>query len=68
MSQESFEEFRQAVLSDIVLQQQLRVLSDFQAFTRLAVQLGRERGILFTVEDVEAARQLSQRAWIERWL
>ena len=37
-------------------------------FTLLAVQLGRERGIVFTIKDVEVARQASQRAWIERWL
>lgn len=68
MSQESFEEFRRAVLPDLALQEKLRAVSDFQSFTLVAVQLGKERGIVFTAEDVEAARQASQRAWIERWL
>ena len=68
MSQESFEQFRRLVLQDVALQEKLRVASDFQIFTPLAVQLGKETGFDFAAEDVEAARQASQRAWIERWL
>ena len=68
MSQESYEAFRRVVLQDAALQEKLRAASDFQVFTPLAVQLGRERGFDFAAVDVEAARQASQRAWIERWL
>ena len=68
MSQESFEQFCRLVLQDVSLQEKLRAASDFQSFTPLAVQLGGERGFDFTAADVEAARNASQRAWLERWL
>ena len=68
MSQESFEQFRKLVLQDVSLQEKLRASSDFQVFTPLVVQLGQERGFDFAAEEVEAARQAAQRAWIERWL
>ena len=68
MSRDSFEQFRQLVLQDLSLQEKLRSASDFQTFTLLAVQLGRERGFDFAAAEVEAERQASQRAWLERWL
>lgn len=68
MSQQSFEELRRVVLADVALQQRLQREYDFQAFARLVVELGRERGFVLTSEDVEAARRSSHRAWLERWL
>ncbi|MEA2174311.1 MAG: hypothetical protein QOD00_1903 [Blastocatellia bacterium] len=68
MSQENFEQFRQAVLRDPALQRQLRAISDREQFIALTQQLGAERGFSFTTEDVAEALRANQRAWIERWL
>lgn len=68
MSSASFEQFRQLVLSDPGLQQQLRATPDLYAFLDLTVQLGVERGYDFSVEEVQAALQASRRAWLERWV
>lgn len=64
----SFEEFRQLVLSDPALQQQLRATPNLPAFLDLTVQLGTELGYTFAVEEVRAALQASRRAWLERWV
>lgn len=68
MSQESFEQFRQLVLREPALQQQLKATSDREQFIALTQRLGAERGYDFTVEDVRQALQASHRAWLERWL
>ncbi len=68
MSLDSFEQFRTFVLRDPSLQAQLRETPDRDAFIRLTVQLGNERGYTFTAADVEAALRTSQRVWIERWI
>jgi predicted ribosomally synthesized peptide with nif11-like leader len=68
MSQENFEQFRQLVLQDKALQEQLRGTSDRDRLISLARQLGAERGYSFTTADVLAALQANQREWIERWL
>lgn len=68
MSRESFEQFRQLVLQDNVLQERLRETVDRETFITLVVRLGEERGYGFTVEDVEAAMRASQQAWLLRWI
>ncbi|HEV7860429.1 MAG TPA: Nif11-like leader peptide family natural product precursor [Pyrinomonadaceae bacterium] len=68
MSQENFEQFKQLVLQDTALQQQLRSISDRDQMVALTQRLGAERGYSFTTEDVWAALHASQREWIERWL
>ena len=68
MSAASFEQFRQLVLADPALQQQLRATASLPAFLALTVQLGVERGYDVTVEDVQAALNASRRAWLERWV
>jgi predicted ribosomally synthesized peptide with nif11-like leader len=68
MSQENFEQFRQLVLQDTALQQQLRGTSDRDQMIALTQQLGAERGYSFMTEDVLEALRASQREWIERWL
>jgi Aspartyl/Asparaginyl beta-hydroxylase len=62
------ERFRQAVFTDLKLQQELRVTWDPESFARLVVSLGRARGYRFTLSDVEHAYLSAKRAWIERWV
>ena len=68
MSQEDFERFRDLVLENTELQAQLREVENREAFMRLVVQLGQDRGYSFGVEQVASAMQASRRAWIERGL
>lgn len=68
MSLESFEQFRNLVLQDVALQEQLRATTDHRSFVDLVVRVGGERGCHFTPEDVEAAMRASRQLWIERWI
>lgn len=68
MSRESFEQFREMVLRDTVLQERLRETPDRETFITLALRLGEERGYSFTAHDVEAAIRASQQAWLLRWV
>jgi predicted ribosomally synthesized peptide with nif11-like leader len=68
MSLENFEQFRQLVLRDKALQQQLRGATERDGLVALAQQLGAERGYSFTSEDVLEALRARQREWIERWM
>lgn len=68
MSTSSFEQFRQLVLDDPALQQQLRAEYGLHAFLELVVRLGAEHGYEFSAEEVHAALQASRRTWLERWI
>ena len=63
-----FEDFRQHVLNDPALLDQLRAAASLQDFFDLAVGLGAERGYQFSADEVQAALQASRRAWLERWV
>jgi aspartyl/asparaginyl beta-hydroxylase len=63
-----FGRFRQAVLSDLNLQQRLRATSDRESFIRLVVAVGREGGYRFSTMDVDEALQAAHRAWSMRWI
>ena len=60
--------FRELVMTDLALQDQLWAASEREVFVTLAVALGESRGCVFTAEDVRQALQEGRRAWIERWL
>jgi predicted ribosomally synthesized peptide with nif11-like leader len=62
------EAFRQAVLGDPALLDELRAAPDLFAFLERMVRLGAERGYCFTTDDVRLALSRSRRAWLERWL
>jgi predicted ribosomally synthesized peptide with nif11-like leader len=68
MSQQDLDRFRNLVLRDHALQEQLREPGDGDDFLALVLQLGQARGFDFTEGDVTAAMQASRRAWIERWV
>lgn len=61
------ERFCRAVLADRALQERLRRETDPAAFVALVLALGRERGEIFTDEDVRALMQANRRAQQARW-
>ena len=68
MSQENFDRFRNLVLEDVTLQDQLKDITDYQLFADTVVNIGNERGYRFTKLEVESAVNASRRAWFERWI
>jgi hypothetical protein len=68
MSQENFERFREIVLRDLSLQEQLREISERSVFIRKVVELSAQYGYEITPEDVDEAMRRSRRAWLERWI
>ena len=68
MSQESFEQFRQAVFRDAALQRRLRETKDKDSLYSLTLQLGAERGHTFDAGDLENALREGWLAWLNRWI
>ncbi len=68
MAEENLEQFRQLVLRDSAVQQQLRATPDRTAFIELMVSLGRESGYGFTAQEVDEALHASRREWLEHLL
>ena len=68
MSQAGMERFIELVLRNNLLRDKLLGISDYTVFLSSAVQLGEELGCSVTEEDVRAAMQVNQRAWIERFV
>ncbi|MGA8213801.1 MAG: Nif11-like leader peptide family natural product precursor [Candidatus Sulfotelmatobacter sp.] len=68
MPQQNLERFRELVLQDPALQEQLKAPGDRDSFVALVLQLGQARGFDFTVHDVTAALQANRRVWMERWI
>jgi hypothetical protein len=64
---QNFANFGEMVLADRELHDRLRAAGG-EAFVALVVQLGMERGCVFTPTVVEAVLGEQQRAWLERWL
>jgi hypothetical protein len=65
---QGFPEFRLLVLSDLALQEELRAIPDSPALFARVLELGRRRGYDFSEQDLQAAANANQRAWLERWL
>jgi hypothetical protein len=63
-----FDEFRQLVLSDRALQQDLLQAVDERSLFDKVLARGRERGYAFSEQDLEAAVRINRRGWLERWL
>jgi len=66
MSLENFERFRELVLRDLSLQEQLREIAERRVFIQQVVELSAKHGFEITPEDVEEAMRRNRRAWIER--
>jgi hypothetical protein len=65
---QNLERFRQLVLADCGLREQLQQTSDLDGFVALAVRLGAERDCVFTDQEVRAALRECRRAWLEKWI
>ena len=68
LPRQNLERFRELVLRDPALQEQLREPAETEGFVALVLQLGRARGFTFTADDVTAAMQAGRRVWMERWI
>lgn len=68
LTQQNFEQFYRLVLEEISLQKELRDISDKEDFFARVIELGKENGFDFTVENIREKNQQNQRAWIERWI
>ena len=63
-----FLRFRSLVLSDPVLQAELRDIPDLKTLYRRVLELGRELGYSVSEQDLEEVANTNRRAWLERWL
>jgi hypothetical protein len=68
MSVEDFDRFRELVINDPALRDELRGIEDRATLRQRAITLGRLRGLDFSEADLGSAAQTMQKAWIERWL
>jgi hypothetical protein len=66
-SASNFASFRELVLTDPQLQQQLRECES-EHFVTKVVELGAALGYEFSPPDVHAAMNDARRVWLERWL
>lgn len=66
--QQPLARFRELVLADPRLHDQLRATPTEAEFLALIVRLGAERGCELSVPVVQAAIREQRRAWLERWL
>lgn len=65
---QNLERFGELVLADRSLREKLRATRDLETFAALAVELGAERGYVFTADAVRSAVNERRRAWLERWI
>jgi hypothetical protein len=63
-----FEQFREFVLREPLVQARLRQTNDRRSFFQLVTRVGRERGYRFNQEDVEDALNSARKAWLQRWV
>ncbi len=68
MQADGFDRFRQLVLDDAALQEDLRQAVTQESLFEKVLALGRERGFRFSEQDLEDAVRANRRAWLERWL
>ena len=66
MPENTLEDFRQIVLADERLQEQLRDLTDRNDFIERLIAMGRERGFEFTFPEVEDALRMARSTAIDR--
>jgi predicted ribosomally synthesized peptide with nif11-like leader len=68
MSVENFDRFRELVVDDPALRDELRSIRDRAALREKAIALGQSRGFDFSQADVESVAQTMLQTWMERWL
>ena len=68
MSSAGWAGFRQAVLMDPALQQDLLVAPEPERFRVLVVERARGLGWDVSPDDVDEALRAGRRTWVERWI
>ncbi|HEY3914562.1 MAG TPA: Nif11-like leader peptide family natural product precursor [Verrucomicrobiae bacterium] len=68
IASQNLERFRQVVLEDPELFQQLRQTADVESFVALAVRLGAARDCVFTEQEARDALRECRRARLEKWI
>jgi len=63
-----FEQFREFVLREPLIQTRLKQTDDRRSFVQLVARVGRESGFEFNHKDVEDALQDARKAWLQRWV
>ncbi len=66
-AQAPFDRLYHLVLQDVLLQEELREITDGATFVRQVVALGETHGYRFSAADVSVAMQTQRRAWNARW-
>jgi hypothetical protein len=66
--QQHFERFRELVLADPGLHDQLRATPNEAAFIELALRFAAERGCEFNAAVLQTELMNRRRAWLERWI
>ena len=64
MVHNTFEEFRELVLSDESLQNELRDLTNKNDFITRLIELARERGYEITADEIDQEMLRSRRIWM----
>ena len=68
MSKENLEQFRELVLSDIDLQNELKKIIDRDEFFEKVRQLGAVSGFEIAREDIERQMNENRKLWHKRWI
>jgi Nif11 domain len=68
MAQADFEQFKQLVLQDFSLQEQLRLFTERDEFIMQVIEISGKYGFQITIEDIEEVWQTNSRLLIERWI
>jgi predicted ribosomally synthesized peptide with nif11-like leader len=68
MSLQSLEQFRELVLREPALQEQLSEPGRTDDFLALVLRVGRAQGFDFTESDLITVMQAHRQAWMERWV
>ncbi|MEP6901060.1 MAG: hypothetical protein ABJA66_04875 [Actinomycetota bacterium] len=68
MAQADFEQFKQLVLQDFSLQEQLRVFTERGTLFTKVIEISGKYGFQITTEDIEEVWRTNSRLWIERWI
>ena len=63
-----FELFRERVLADPVLLQELRGTRDMPEFINASIEAAQKMGIVLKPAEIEAELRAARREWIERWV
>jgi hypothetical protein len=65
---EDFERFREVVMSEPELRDELRGIENRESLWTRTIALGKARGFEFGEADMEQVAQNIRVAWLERWL